>query len=343
MNIKKERFGNLADGTEVTRFVLQNGQGLSIEAMDYGANLISVKVPDRDGSPGEVTLGFDDLPAYEGDHPYFGATIGRYANRIADAKFTLKGRTYELYANDGDAHLHGGKAGFDRRMWDAEVEADGARGAVKFHRVSADGEEGYPGALDTTVAFVLTEENELYFEYAAETNAATPVNLTNHTYWNLAGPGSPVYDHFLTIESNQYLAVDDKLLPNGELLQCSGTAFDFSSGKPIGKDIDAAGGYDHCYVLSGDSGALRKAAEVKEPGSGRCMSIETTQPAVQFYTSNMLEDTGGRGGMVYRRHGALCLETGCYNNAVNIPDFPSSVLMPGDSYRHTTRHRFWTE
>lgn len=343
MNIKKEFFGNLADGTAVTRFVLENGRGLRISAMDYGANLLSVVMPDRSGKPGEMTLGFDTLQEYEGDHPYFGATVGRFANRISGAQFTIDGETYPLYADADGIHLHGGKEGFDRKMWDAEIEADGNRGAVRFHRMSPHGEENYPGNLNVTVSFELTEENELVFEYDATTDRATPINLTNHTYWNLAGPGVPIGDHLATIHADRILAIDDRLLPTGTLTDVTDSAFDFREEKPVGRDIDAAGGYDHCFVLSGNSGTLRRAATVKAPATGRCMSVDTTQAAMQLYTSNMLADTRGRGGVVYRRHGALCLETGGYNDAVNIPDFPDTVLRPGQRYRHTTRHTFWHE
>ena len=343
MNVRKEFFGNLDDGRAVTRFVLENGLGLKISAMDFGANLLSVIMPDRTGDPGEMTLGFDTLEGYKGDHPYFGATVGRYANRISGARFTIDGHDYPLYSDDDGIHLHGGKEGFDRRMWDAEIEADGDRGVIRFHRLSPSGEENYPGNLDTTVSFVLTEQNELIFEYEATTDSATPINLTNHTYWNLSRPGTPVRDHLVMIQADRFLAIDDQLLPTGELTGVADSAFDFREEKPIGRDIDTAGGYDHCFVLMGQSGVLRRAATVKVPSTGRCMVVDTTQAAVQLYTSNMLDDTSGRGGVVYRKHGALCVETGGYNDAVNVPAFPGSVLRPEDVYRHTTRHTFWTE
>ncbi|MBT3274531.1 MAG: galactose mutarotase [Spirochaetales bacterium] len=343
MKVSKEQYGILADGQAVTRFTLENSSGLSISTMDYGANLLSVRQPDRNGEHGEITLGFDTLDRYEGKHPYFGASIGRYANRISGSAFTIKGKTYKLFANDSGAHLHGGKEGFNRKMWNADIEADGAEGRIIFHRISPDGEENYPGNLDVRISFVLTESGEFLFEYNAKCDAATPINLTNHTYWNLDGPGNSIYEHLLTIYADKLLEVDENLIPTGNAPQVDGTPFNFQSEKTMGRDLDAAERYDHCYILSDSSNLLKKAALVKSPRTGRCMSVETTLPAIQFYTANMLEDTIGRQGILYSRHGAFCLETGAYNNAVNIPKFPNSILLPRETYRHTTRHRFWAE
>ncbi len=343
MNIRKEAFGELSTGEKVTRFILGNDSGLTISAIDYGAILTSVVFPDRKGNPGEITLGCDSIDGYEGENPYFGATIGRYANRISGPGFSLGGKTYSLAGNDSGVHLHGGEAGFNRKMWRAEVEAETERGEIRFHRRSPDGEENYPGNLEVTVSFILTEDNTLSFEYSATTDKYTPVNLTNHTYWNLAGPGNDIYDHLLTLNADRYLEVDERLLPTGRLIAVDGTPFDFRQEKRVGKDFAEPGGYDHCFVLINGNGEMESAATVKDPSSGRCMSIDTNQPAIQFYTSNLLEDTTGRDGVTFKKHGAMCLETEAYINAVNIPAFPESVLKPGDVYQHTTRHKFWTE
>jgi aldose 1-epimerase len=343
MIIKKEEFGTLSTGEKVTSLVLENDSGLSISAIDYGATLTSVKSPDRSGDAGEVTLGFDTIEGYEGDHPYFGATVGRYANRISGGSFTLSGKTYPLFCNEPGVHLHGGESGFNRKMWSAEVEAEANKGIIKFHRVSPDGEENYPGSLDVTVSFILTEANELFFDYTATTDRPTPINLTNHTYWNLAGPGGFVLDHLLTLNGNRYLVVNDELVPTGETASVEGTSLDFRAEKRIGEGIDETGGYDHCYTLPGKGEGFAPAATVKDPSTGRCMSIETDQPAIQFYTSNMLEETTGREGVIFKKYGALCLETGTYVDSINNPSFPDSVLVPGGVYRHTTKHTFWSE
>ncbi len=343
MNIQKEAFGELSNGEKVTKFVIGNNSGLRICAIDYGAILTSVVFTDRRGEPGEITLGFDSIEKYEGDNPYFGATIGRYANRISDGGFTLAEQRYNLAGNEAGVHLHGGESGFNRKMWSAEVEAETEKGTITFSRISPDKEENYPGSLNVSVSFILTENNELYFEYSATTDKYTPVNMTNHTYWNLAGPGNPVYDHLLTVNADKYLEVDEKLIPTGNLIDLKGTPLDFKNEKPIGKDLEKVDGYDHCLALVDAEKGMRKAATLKDPLTGRCMSIDTNQPAIQFYTSNMLEDTTGRRGVTFRRRGAVCLETGGYINAVNIPSFPNSVLKPGDIYRHITRHSFWTE
>ncbi|MBN1686523.1 MAG: galactose mutarotase [Spirochaetales bacterium] len=343
MNIRKEAFGELSTGEKVTKFTLGNNTGLTITAIDYGAILTSVVFPDRKGNAGEITLGFDSIEGYEGANPYFGATIGRYANRISGGGFALAGKTYRLAVNDSGVHLHGGKAGFNRKMWSAEIEAEAEKGMIKFHRVSADGEENYPGNLDVTLVFTLTENNELCFEYTASTDKYTPVNLTNHTYWNLGGPGNPVYDHLLAINADRYLETDEKLLPTGKFIGVKNTPMDFTKEKPIGRDLAKVDGYDHCFALLDSGQELTQAAVLKDPVSGRCMSIETNQPAIQFYTANMLKDMPGRGGVIFRKHGAVCLETGAYNNSINIPEFPDTVLKPGDMYRHVTRHTFRAE
>lgn len=340
MNGSEQPFGNLSDGREVSCFTLENDRGLTIRAINYGANLISVQTPDIRGDIGEITLGFDMLKRYEGEHPYFGATVGRFANRISRASFKLDGRTYPLFANSGENHLHGGKDGFNRKLWDATIDYSDSHGEIYFSRVSPDGEEGYPGDLKVSVVFRLDNSNKLTFMYAAETDKATPVNLTNHTYWNLSGPGGLVHDHVLQLFSDKFLEIDADLMPTGVLNEVDGTVFDFRDPKKIGQDIETIGGYDHCYVVSGAPGELRQAAAIVESSSGRRMMIDTTLPAIQFYTSGMLEDTEGRNGLFYQRLGALCLETGGYTNAVNIDTFPSTILRPGEVYHQKTVHTF---
>lgn len=343
MIIKKEEYGTLSTGEKVTKFTLENDSGLSISAIDYGATLASVRAPDRQGIPAEITLGFDSIEGYEGDHPYFGASIGRYANRISGGAFTLSGKSYPLNTDDSGIHLHGGISGFNRKMWAAELEAVGEQGLIRFHRISPDGEEHYPGTLDVTIVFILTENNELSFEYTATTDKPTPVNLTNHTYWNLAGPGTPVYEHLISINAERYLETDETLHPTGNLIDVEGTLLDFREEKQIGKGVPEIDGYDHCLVLLVSSDDIRPAARVKDPATGRCMSIETDQPAIQFYNATQLEALPGRGGVVFGQHGAYCFETSAYADAVNHSSFPKSVLRPGESYRHTTRHAFWAE
>ena len=340
MNGSEQSYGRLGDGRDVSIYGLENSNGLSIKAINYGANLVSVRMPDSTGSVGEITLGFDSLKRYEGDHPYFGATIGRYANRIAGGSFVLEGKTHELYRDGAGIHLHGGKEGFDRKLWEADVKYTSDSGEIRFNRISPDGEEGYPGNLQVSVVFRLDESNRLSFIYTAETDKITPINLTNHTYWNLAGPGKSVLDHMLKITGDRYLEIDSDLIPTGKVLEVEGTAFDFRVPKPIGSEIKMAGGYDHCYVLSDAVGKLVDVAVVSDRTSGRSITISTTLPAIQFYTANMLEDTVGRDGVIYRKLGALCLETGGYNSAVTIEGFPSTILSPGETYRQQTVHTF---
>ena len=340
MNGSEQSYGQLSDRREISLYSLENSSGLSIKAINYGANLISVRMPDSKGRVGEITLGFDSLKRYEGDHPYFGATIGRYANRIAGGSFVLGGKTHKLYRDDAGIHLHGGKEGFDRKLWEGEVVYTSDSGEIRFKRISPAGEEGYPGNLQVSVVFRLDDSNRLSFGYNAETDKATPINLTNHTYWNLAGPGNSILDHTLKISGDKYLEIDSDLIPTGNVLDVQGSAFDFRIPKPIGSDIEMAGGYDHCFVLSGTVGKLRNVGVVSDRTSGRSMTIGTTLPAIQFYTANMLDDTVGRDGVIYRKLGALCLETGGYNSAVNIDGFPNTILCPGEVYNEQTVHTF---
>lgn len=344
-NVKTEPYGTLPDGGKVTQYTLKNANGLSVSIINYGGILTEVNVPDRNGKAANVTLGFDSLEGYLGPDPYFGALVGRYGNRIAKGQFTLDGKTYKLATNNGVNHLHGGKVGFNDRMWQAEpTTADGSP-ALKLTYVSENGEEGYPGELTSEVTYSLTDENELKIEYKATTTAATPINLTNHAYWNLAGERSgTILDHVLTLHCDEYLPVDDTLIPTGELKSVKDTPMDFTSPHKIGERIAHTGGdpvgYDHCYVVNGDAGKLRPAAKVVDEKSGRVMEVSTTEPGIQFYSGNFLDGSEANGG--YPKHGGMCLEAQVFPNSPNTPSFPNSILRPGETYRQTTVHKFST-
>ncbi|MER6155628.1 aldose epimerase family protein [Streptomyces sp. NPDC001868] len=345
----KELFGKLADGTEIHRWSLENG-GTRLKVLSYGGIVQSLEIPDRDGRYANVSLGFDTVEDYVSGSPYFGALIGRYGNRIGAGRFTLDGETYELSVNDGDNSLHGGTDGFDRVVWDVEPFTDGPDVGLRLTRTSADGEMGYPGTLDVTVAYTLTERGEWRIDYEATTDRATVVNLTNHVYWNLAGEGGgSVHGHELTIAAARYTPVDSGLIPTGEPADVTGTPFDFRAGKTIGEDLRAndrqllyAKGFDHNWVL--DKGATTEPewiATLTDPVSGRTLRISTTEPGLQFYSGNFLDGTlVGPAGRAYRQGDALCLETQHFPDSPNKPSYPSTVLRPGQTYRSTTVHTF---
>jgi len=341
MPVTTRPFGALPDGSPVTLYALTNAQGMSAAVTNYGALLVSLKTADRNGDIGEITLGFDHLDGYLGKHPYFGATVGRYANRIAGARFSLDGSEYRLAANNGENHLHGGLVGFDRVLWEADTfEEDGTVG-VCFARVSPDGEEGYPGNLEVTVTYTLTDMDELRIDMEAMADRATPVNLTNHTYFNLRGRGD-VLGHVVQIAAARYTPVDATLIPTGKVVKVAGTPLDFTSPHAIGERLAAvAGGYDHNFVLDRKAdGQLFSAARVEEPDSGRVLEVFTTEPGVQFYTGNFLDGTlTGRGGARYGRHAGFCLEPQKFPDSPNQPAFPSSILRPGSLYVHTILFR----
>ena len=339
MELKETQFGTLDDGREISRYDLTNKNGVKASIITYGGILMSLEMPDRNKNVGEVTLGFDTLEGYLSDHPYFGATVGRVANRIAEGRFTLNGKEYTLAQNNGENHLHGGIKGFDKVVWKAESGKNTDSASVVLSYLSPDGEEGYPGNLDVTVVYTLTEENELRIDYTAATDAPTPVNLTNHTYWNLAGGGS-VVDHFLTLFADHYVPVGNDLIPTGELQQVGNGPFDFKLGKRIDQDIDDVGGFDHCWVLNKKEEELGNAAELYLPDNGRFLKISTTQPGIQFYSGNFLDGIEGRGGAIYEKHHGLCLESEYLPDAINQENFDSAVLNPGETYRETTVHRF---
>ena len=343
MNWNKTSYGKLTDDREVDLYTCTNANGLVVKLITYGAIVTSVEVPDRDGKLDNITLGFDALDGYLPRHPYFGATVGRYCNRIAKGKFKLGDQEYSLATNNDANHLHGGENGFDRVLWEAEpVQTESAVG-VKFHYVSKDGEEGYPGNLDVTVVYLLTNDNELSVEFTATTDQPTPVNLTNHNYWNLSGAGSgKILDHELEIASDQYLAVDDGLIPTGELVDVAGGFLDFTKPQKMGARIQESKleplGYDHCFALRSQDGSMAFAARVTDAASGRVMEIQTTQPGLQFYSGNFLDGSEGGGGN--QQHEAFCLETQHYPDSPNQPGFPTTILKPGETYQQKTVHKF---
>ncbi|MFW6124594.1 MAG: aldose epimerase family protein, partial [Pirellulales bacterium] len=336
-------FGTLPDGTEIEQYTLSGGAGLEVEVITYGATIRRVAVPDRDGNVENVTLHLPSLDEYVAGHPLFGCVAGRYANRIAGGRFTLDGTEYTLATNDGRNHLHGGKTGFDKKVWQAEpVERDDARG-VRLTYVSPDGEEGYPGTLTATVLYELTDDNRLVMDYTAVTDKPTVVNLTNHAYWNLGGATSgDVLGHQLMINAERFLPTDHALIPLGPSEPVAETPMDFREPHPIGSRIERVeGGYDHCYVLKKPRGeTLPLAARVIDPASGRVMEVRTTQPGVQLYTANFLDGSHGVDGHRYGEHAGLCLETQHFPDSPNRPEYPSTVLRPGETYHDRTEHRF---
>jgi aldose 1-epimerase len=344
--VEKRDFGKTDDGTAVDLYVLTNAKGMTARVMTYGAILTELHVPDRDGKLDDIVLGFDDLRGYLAGHPYFGATVGRVANRIARGRFTLDVKEYRLAINNGPNALHGGRKGFDKVVWQAEPlpSADGI--GVRLRYRSPDGEEGYPGNLSVVVTYTLTEDNAVRIDYAATTDHATPVNLTNHSYFNLAGPrAGDILGHELMLTADRYTPTDETLIPTGAIESVHGTPLDFLTPATIGSRLDQLKGepkgYDHNFVLKGDGKTPTLAARVHEPKTGRVLEMLTTEPGVQMYTSNFLDGTlKGKGGVVYRKHGAFCLEAQHFPDSVNHPAFPSTILTPGKTYTQTTIYRF---
>jgi aldose 1-epimerase len=344
MSITQRSFGHLADDSAITLYTLSAQGGLAADITDYGGIVVSLRAPDRHGNIGDVVLGFDTFEPYLRDHPYFGALIGRFGNRIANGTFELNGRAYTLAKNNGTNHLHGGIKGFDKVVWQAKITAESEL-TLTYH--SADGEEGYPGNLDVTVVYALTDD-ELRIDYTAATDQATVLNLTNHSYFNLAGSGT-ILDHELELAAEYFLPTDERQIPTGELRPVRGTPMDFTRPIAIGARLPSddeqirlgGGGYDHNWVLGDGDGVERFAARVFEPNSGRVMEVHTTHPGVQLYTGNGLDGSlKGKRGEAYVKHGALCLETQHFPDSPNQPQFPSTTLNPGEVYRHTTRFRF---
>ena len=343
MNLTKSVYGKLADGTQVDVYTLTNAAGMRARLITFGAILVSLETPDRDGKLADVTLGYDTLGEWVKGTSYFGATVGRYANRIAKGKFTLDGKAYTLATNNGPNHLHGGIKGFNKVLWDAKpVRAANAVG-VAFTRVSKDGEEGYPGNLTATVVYTLTSANELKIDYTATTDKPTIVNLTHHSYWNLTGGAAgDILGHELMLAADQYTPTDEGLIPTGVMAPVKGTPLDFTKPTAIGARIaKVAGGYDHNFPLRAKGPEMALAARVTEPKSGRVLEISTTEPGIQFYSGNFLDGTEiGKGGVAYKKHFGFCLESQHYPDSPNKPDWPSVVLRPGQTYRHTTIHKF---
>ncbi|MFI6516829.1 aldose epimerase family protein [Spirillospora sp. NPDC050679] len=346
--VSREPFGTLADGSAVDRYTL-TGPGIRVRVLTFGGIVQTLEVPDRDGAPANVVLGFGDLAGYDRPGPYFGAVIGRYANRIAGGRFTLDGREHRVPVNNGPNAIHGGERGFDKRVWDAEPLPDG----VRLSYTSADGEEGFPGTLRATVAYTLTGDGALRVEYTATAEAATVVNLTNHGYFNLAGEGTgDVLGHRVQIDADRYTPVDPSSIPTGEIAPVAGTPFDFTRPRALGERIRddhpqllIAHGYDHNFVLSDRvPGTPTRAARVTEPRSGRVLEVRTTEPGVQLYTANFLDGSlVGTGGRAYRQGDAFCLETQHFPDSPNRPEFPSTVLRPGERFASTTEFAFSTE
>ena len=347
MSAEKESFGKTPDGKQIDLYTLTNTNGLKARIMNYGAILVSLEVPDRDGNLADITLGFDKLDGYLGEHPYFGAIVGRYANRIGKAVFNLDGVEYKLAANNDVNHLHGGIKGFDKVVWRLEdLSVKGAGAVVKLSYISEDGEEGYPGNLACSVIYTLTEDDKLEISYDAETDKKTVINLTNHSYFNLAGQGTgDILGHEMMINADKYTVVDEGLIPTGENRNVKDTPMDFTAPMTIGSRIgQVEGGYDHNYVLNSSGGTLALAAKVHEPTSGRVMEIHTTQPGVQFYTGNFLDGSViGKAGKVYQKNYGFCLETQHFPDSPNKPDFPTVVLHPGQKYATETVLRFYTK
>jgi len=342
---EEQPFGNMPDGAAIRRFTLSNGRGITAKLITYGAILSELHVPDRHGRVSNIVLGFDTLDPYLGPNPCFGATIGRFANRISNARFELDGRTVVLTNNAGKNHIHGGKRGFHKRNWSAQMLPPSSSAAsVRFWLESADGDEGYPGNLRVEVTYMLTADNELRIDYVATTDKPTVVNLTNHSYFNLGGAGD-ILDHVLTIAADAYTPADPSNIPTGDIAPVAGTPLDFRNPTAIGARIEAVRpltrGYDHNFVLRGDSGKLAFAARAADPKSGRTLEVWTTEPGVQLYTANGLNGKlVGPGGIAYPLHGGFCLETQHFPDSPNKPNFPTTVLRPGQTFRSTTSLRF---
>ncbi len=345
---EKERFGTTADGLPVDRYTLRNGRGMTVRLLTYGAAVSELFVPDREGRAADVVLGFEQLASSEdaAQTPYFGATVGRVAFRITGGQFALDGKPYRLTLNVPPHHLHGGVRGFSRAVWNAEATAAADSPAVRFSLVSPDGDQGYPGQLKASVLYTLTQQNELRIDYSATAGQPTPVNLTHHSYFNLAGAGSgDILGHTLQLAASHYTPLDEKKIPTGKVVPVDGTPFDFRQTTRIGDRLkthaEVADGYDLSYPLDHVDGSLRHAATLSEPSSGRGLEVWSTQPAIVLSTGNYLDGTvRGKAGAIYRQHAGVCLETAHLPDSVNQPSFPSIILRPSQTYRHTCVYRF---
>ena len=339
-------FGKLDDGTDIQMYTLKNSAGASAKIITYGASLVELWVPDRNGKFGDVVLGFDSLKGYLGPHPHFGGIIGRVANRIAKGKFTLDGKEYTLAINNGPNTLHGGNIGFDRRVWIGEPVEHPTAAGVRLTYISPDGEEGFPGKLTVTVEYTLAADNSLKIAYTATTDKPTIVNLTNHSYFNLAGAGDVLKD-ILELDADSYTPVDSTMIPTGKIEPVKGTPLDFTKPMAIGARATfldpKPGAYDFNYVVNGKQGELRFTARVSDPSSGRIMEVSTTEPGVQLYTAIGLDGTiVGKRGVAYPKFGAVCLEAEHYPDSINHPNFPSTILRPGSTFQSQTIYKFST-
>ncbi|HVQ29832.1 MAG TPA: aldose epimerase family protein [Vicinamibacteria bacterium] len=350
--VERKTFGTMTTGETVELFTLRNGKGVTATIIGWGGIVVSFTAPDRNGQLADIVLGYDTLDPYLKPNPYFGALVGRYGNRIAKGEFSLDGQVYHLPKNNGENTLHGGNKGFGQKLWSIREVAGKNGQALELGYTSADGEEGFPGTLQVRVTYTLTEANELRIDYEVTTDKPTVVNLTNHSYFNLAGPaGGDILGHVLRVDADRFTPVGKGLIPTGELRSVAGTPFDFRTPTAIGARIDAkdsqlelGGGYDHNFVLNGTAGTLRLVARVSEPRSGRVLEVLTTEPGVQLYTGNFLDGaTLGKGGQAYKRRTAFCLETQHFPDSPNQPSFPSTVLRPGATFRSTTVYRVSTE
>jgi len=338
MSISKNIFGTISD-QEVYLFTLSNSNGVVVKITTYGGIITELHTPDKQGKSGDIVLGYSTLEGYLAGHPYFGCITGRYANRIANGIFSIDGVEYQLAINNGPNSLHGGIQGFDKVIWQPkELTKDGAVG-LSLKYTSDDMEEGYPGKLDVEVIYWLTQKNELEIEYIATTDKTTHINLTNHTYFNLSGCNAKVYDQELTLNAVSYTAVNENLIPTGKIESLVNGPLDFTSKKALGKDIEAAGGYDHNYIL-GESGKLKHGGRAVDPSTGRTMDFYTTEPAVQLYTGNWLEGAQGKYGVKYDKHMGFCLETQHYPDSPNHPEFPTTLLKPSEKFYSKTIYVF---
>jgi aldose 1-epimerase len=350
MKIEKQIFGRTADGGQADLYRLSNNAGMELAISNYGGTVVELRVHDRVGRPADVALGFETLAGYLAHTEYYGAIVGRYANRIAGGIFVLNGHEYKLNTNEGENHLHGGIKGFDKALWQAEPVGSGKRAALKFFYASRDREEGYPGNLNVNATFSLTDENVFSIDFAATTDRPTIVNLSHHSYFNLAGAGSgDILDHELMIKAHRFTPVNQFLIPTGQAKSVGGSALDFTRMIRIGERIENAeeqlifcNGYDHNFVLDREGSELELAATVHEPKSGRTMELHTTEPGLQFYSGNMMrESVMGKAGQEYRPRYGLCLEPQHFPDSPNQPSFPSTVLNPGDVYRQTSAYKFY--
>ncbi len=344
--LEKDVFGKAASGETVDRYTLRNDRGMTVRIIGYGATVTELIAPDRQGKPADIALGFDDLASYESHDAYFGCMVGRVAFRIRGGQFSLDGKKYQLAIGAGNSHLHGGPRGFSKVVWQADPIQSGGEPAVKFTYRSPDGDQGYPGTLITSVVYSLSDENELKIDCTAAADKPTLVNLTHHSYINLSGAGGgDILDHELQLEANRCIPAVAPDAPSGEIVSVKGTAFDFTQPTAIGARIRETGGdpqgYDLCYLRNEPGDAMARVAEVFDPASGRRMEVSTTEPAVVVYTANYLDGTfRGKGGAIYQRHAAVCIETGRPPDAIRFPNFPSIVLRPGEVYRHKCVYRF---